>query len=161
MPSTPLIGRGWKCFDALRRAGCTGAAIIPSHSRQSEVNAVTTERHSLVAQPLELRRAHGCSAVCTNDSMPWNIRVIGCKDAADGSRRVRIDITVRTDEASGNRPYSRDNRGSIGPGTRSGFRPSLVDQSTRTPHERLMNVHPAHARELTELSFSGWEVIPR
>jgi hypothetical protein len=92
--------------------------LVPSRSRQSEVNAITTQRHSLLAQPLELPQAHRCSAIRTNDSMPWDIRVIGCEDTADGSRRMRIDIAVGTNKPPGNRPYTRDDRRGVRPGTR-------------------------------------------
>jgi hypothetical protein len=109
---------------ATRGAGCTRVMLVPSRPRQSEVNAITAQRHSLVAQPLELPQAHRCSAIHTNDSMPWDVRVISCENAADSARRVRIDIAICTYEPVRNRPYSRDDRRGVGPGTRV-FRPSV------------------------------------
>ena len=99
-------------------------APYSSHLARADAKSMRSPRNDIPSgpKPLELRRSHRHSAICPNNPMPRDIRVIHCEDAPNGSRGAWIDIAVRADQPTGNRANPRDDRRGVGPGRGSTIR---------------------------------------
>jgi hypothetical protein len=86
---------------------------VPRQSGLPQVHAVTTQRDSLAVQELALTPPLREAAVGSDDSVPGQVLVCGGQDLTDESRRGRVDVAVRADEALGDLTDARqDARGS-------------------------------------------------
>jgi|GEM_PF-5311868 len=91
-------------FQRLVRFSFSGhrKGYAPRQSRNAKIDSVAAQRDAFLTKKCDLLSPLCDAAVSAHDTMPWNVTFRGRENMADETRRVRIDVAIRLDEALGN-----------------------------------------------------------